>query len=44
MRMFLKNLSIRFKILIPVAILGCLIFALGIMSIQSANQIMTDSE
>ena len=44
MRMFLKNLSIRFKILIPVAILGCLIFALGIMSIQSANQIMTASE
>jgi Methyl-accepting chemotaxis protein len=42
--MFLKNLSIRFKILIPVAILGCLIFALGIMSIQSANQIMTASE
>lgn len=44
MRMFLKNLSIRFKILIPVVILGCLMFTLGIMSIQSSKQIMKASE
>lgn len=44
MIMFLKNLSIRFKILIPVVILGCLMFGLGLMSIQSANQIMSASE
>lgn len=44
MVMFLKNLSIRFKILIPVALLGCLTLILGISSLQSANQITTASE
>lgn len=40
MKVFLKNLSIRFKILIPVTVLGILMLALGIVSIQSARQIM----
>lgn len=44
MRMFLKNLSIRFKILIPVAVLGCLMLALGLISIRSASQIKTASD
>lgn len=44
MMMFFKNLSIRYKILIPVALLGCLMLVLGIMSLQSAKQIMTASE
>lgn len=44
MRMFLKNLSISFKILIPVVVLGCMLFVLGIMSIQSTNQIISASE
>lgn len=42
--MFLKNLSIRFKILIPVAVLGCLMLALGLISIRSASQIKTASD
>ena len=42
--MFFKNLSIRFKILIPVALLGCLMFILGITSLRSAGQIMEASE
>ncbi len=42
--MFFKNLSIRYKILVPVALLGCLLVALAGMSIQSANQIMEASE
>ncbi|MEY8391026.1 methyl-accepting chemotaxis protein [Lachnospiraceae bacterium 45-W7] len=41
---FLKNLSIRYKILIPVALLGCLMLVLGMVSFQSANQIMKASE
>lgn len=44
MSKFLKDLSIRYKILIPVAVLGCLLFVLGFMSIQSARNIMTASE
>ncbi|MCX4327878.1 MAG: methyl-accepting chemotaxis protein [Lachnospiraceae bacterium] len=44
MAMFLKNLSIRFKILIPVAFLGAIMFILGVMSIQSANQLMDASQ
>lgn len=44
MAMFLKNLSIRYKILIPVTVMGCLMFILGFMSIQSANQIMSAGE
>lgn len=44
MMMFFKNLSIRFKILIPVAVLGALMFILGITSLSSAKQIMTASE
>ncbi|MBO5524806.1 MAG: methyl-accepting chemotaxis protein, partial [Roseburia sp.] len=44
MTMFLKNLSIRYKILIPVALLGILTLTLGISSLQSANQIMQGSE
>ncbi len=42
--MFFKNLSIRYKILIPVALLGCLMLILGLSSIQSVNQIMSASE
>lgn len=44
MRTFLKDLSIRFKILIPVAVLGCLMVGLGIISLRSTSQIMTASE
>ncbi len=42
--MFFKNLSIRFKILIPVALLGCLLVFLALTSINSANQIMDASK
>lgn len=42
--MFFKNLSIRYKILLPVALLGALMLLLGIMSLQSANEIMGASE
>lgn len=42
--MFFKNLSIRFKILIPVALLGCLLVFLSITSINSAGQIMKASK
>ncbi len=42
--MFFKNLSIKYKILIPVALLGCLMIVLGIVSYQSANQLMAASE
>lgn len=42
--MFFKNLSIRFKILIPVALLGCLLVFLALTSINSAGQIMDASE
>ncbi len=41
---FLKDLSIRYKILIPVGILGCLMLILGIASFSSTNQIMKTSE
>ncbi len=44
MRMFLKNLSIRLKILIPVSLLGVLIFILGVMSFFSTAQIMNTSD
>lgn len=44
MMMFFKNLSIRYKILLPVALLGCLMLILGVMSLQSAKQIMDASE
>lgn len=43
MKVFLKNLSIRLKILIPVAILGCLMFVLGVVSFSSTNTIMKTS-
>jgi len=42
--MFLKNLSIRLKILIPVSLLGLLMLILGIVSLNSANRIMKTSE
>lgn len=42
--MFLKNLSIRLKILIPVAVLGILMLILGIVSFNSTNRIMKTSE
>ena len=42
--MFFKNLSIRHKIIIPVALLGCLMIVLGIVSYQSANQLMRASD
>lgn len=44
MAMFLKNLSIRLKILIPVAVLGFLMLILGIVSFNSTNRIMKTSE
>ena len=44
MSMFFKNLSIRFKILVPVAILGVLMFAMGAESLVSTAQIMEASE
>lgn len=44
MSMFLKNLSIRYKVLIPVALLGCLTIILGISSFNSANKIMDASD
>ncbi len=44
MSMFLKNLSIRIKILLPVSILGVLMFAMGITSLFSTGQIMSASE
>jgi len=37
---FFKNLSIRFKILVPVTFLGCLLLFLAITSIRSTGQIM----
>ena len=39
-----RNLSIRFKLLIPVALLGILMAALGIISLLSIRQIMNASE
>ena len=42
--MFFKNLSIRHKIIIPVALLGCLMIVLGIVSYQSADQLMRASD
>ncbi len=44
MSMFLKNLSIRLKILIPVSLLGLLMLILGIVSLNRANRIMKTSE
>ena len=38
-----KNLSVRFKILIPVALLGILMVVMGIISLIGARQIMTAS-
>ncbi len=39
-----RNLSIRFKILIPVTLMGCLLILLAVTSIRSAGQIMDASE
>lgn len=44
MSMFFKNLSIRYKILIPVTLLGILLVILAVMSLRSANQIMKASQ
>ena len=44
MKVFLKNLSIRYKILLPVACLGILMFVMGIFSLRSVTQIMNASE
>ncbi len=44
MKVFLKNLSIRYKILLPVSVIGCLLFALGIIGLTSVGQIMSASE
>lgn len=38
--MFFKNLSIRYKILIPVMLLGCLMFILGFASVMNVRQIL----
>lgn len=43
MKMFLKNLSIRIKILAPTAVLGCLMLILGVVSFSSTNEIMKTS-
>lgn len=42
--MFFKNLSIRFKILVPVALLGVLLVILALTSFNSADQIMDASK
>lgn len=42
--MFFKNLSIKYKILIPVSLLGALMIILGIVSLKSATKIMNASE
>lgn len=44
MTKFLKDLSIRYKILVPVAIMGCLMVILGLTSITSSTRIMNSSE
>lgn len=41
---FLKNLSIRLKILVPVAFLGALLMTLGVVAFMSANTIMDASK
>lgn len=41
---YLRNLSIKFKLLIPVSLLGILTAALGIVSLISTKQIMTASQ
>lgn len=41
--MFFKNLSIRYKILIPVVTLGLMMFILGILSVNNTSKIMTAS-
>ncbi|MGN0143297.1 MAG: methyl-accepting chemotaxis protein [Roseburia sp.] len=42
--MFFKNLSIRYKILIPVILLGCLMLLLGFTSFNSTGKIMDASK
>lgn len=42
--MFFKNLSIRFKILIPVTLMGCLLIFLAFMNLTNIKQIMNASE
>lgn len=44
MKKWLKDLSIRYKILIPTAILGILMFGMGVFSLRSTSQIMAASE
>ncbi len=44
MKVFLKNLSIRYKILLPVSVIGALLLVLGIMGITSTTQIMNAGE
>lgn len=44
MTMFFKNLSIRYKILIPVGLLGILTLLLGISSLTNTGQLMKGSE
>lgn len=41
--MFFKNLSIRYKILIPVGILGAMLILLGVMSLFNTSRIMGSS-
>lgn len=41
---FLKNLSIRFKILIPVGVLGVMLILLGVLSLLNTNRIMDSSD
>lgn len=42
--MFFKNLSIRFKILVPVTLLGMLLIILALVSMNSAGQILDASK
>lgn len=44
MVMWFRNLSIRIKILVPVACLGVLMFAMGLVSLMCTKQIMSASE
>ena len=44
MAKFLKDLSIACKILVPVAIMGCLMIVLGVTSIASSTRIMSSSQ
>lgn len=41
--MFFKNLSIRYKILIPVALLGVMLVVMGVLGLANTNTLMSSS-